>query len=251
VSDRVFGWRRVALVLASARSEDLFTELGMPSFAPNARSWARHLLDQVKDFYEVYETDPDGGAVADAIEADLAQLFSPAVLPSLREGAELFSRPIDGDLDDWSKVFLDLQWQDHPDNPFPRIPMREELRSKVLKAVGDPDPGEVWQPPPQAIEDEWDVSFADRHDVWAAEIANQWSELRWTWTVARRLLELLTPTERDELEAWAQQMLYSGPRPEPWPPAPRMDLAHAARNSGMTFGDPADDHPPPRAAEAD
>ena len=172
MSDRVFGWRRVALVVASARSGDLLTEVAVPSQATKARAWARHLLDDVEDFYEVYETDPDGGAAADAIEADVAHLVGPGVLRSLRDGAELFSRPIDGDLDDWSKVFFALQWQDHPDNPLPRIPIREKLRSKVLNAAEAGRRGDLKQCAPRAIEVEWEVSFAGRHDVWAAEIAD-------------------------------------------------------------------------------
>jgi hypothetical protein len=225
----VFGWRKVALVLASVRSVDLLAEIGVPSPAPNARSWARNLLDEVEDFYEGYETDPDGGAAADKIEAELAGLVDPAVLPSLRDGAQLFSRPIDGDLHDWTKVFDALVWQDHPDNPLPRIPMREELRAKVLEAAEAPRPVELKPSLPQAVEDEWEVSFADRHDVWAFEISSSWIELRRTWSVTRALLEVLTPAERDELEAWAQRMLYSDPRPEHWREAPRMSLARAAR----------------------
>jgi hypothetical protein len=107
--------------------------------------------------------------------------------------------------------------------------VRQELRAKVLTAVELPNSGEATLARAQAVEDGWEVAFAGRHKVWASAIADSWLALRRTWYATRRLLEILTPAERDELEAWAQRTLYQEPRPEQWPPVPRMNLAHAAR----------------------
>lgn len=230
MTDRVFGWRRVALVLASARSADLLASVGITYEDGNARSWARTLLDGIDDFFEVYDTDPDGGVAAREIEDQLTHLVGPDVLAALREGAQLLSRPIDGDLDDWSNVIGSLTYQDKAEIPLPRVPLREALRAKVLSIAAEADVGlrEFRAGSEQPTEDSWEVAFADQQSVWAFETAAHWAELRRTHIAARLLLAALPLTEREELEAWAQAELYSDPRPSNWPPAPQLNLATAA-----------------------
>jgi hypothetical protein len=238
MADRVFGWRKVALVLASAGHAELLDYLGVQAVEPAARDWARRQLDVVEDFYEVFDTDPDGGAAADALEDALGRLVDPSVLVALREGALLFSRPIDGDLDDWTKVLFGLSYQDTPDVPLPRHPLRDDLRARVLEiSSGIADPGAVANPP---VPDEWEVSFARRHGIWSADVARDWAELRRMREIASRLTQKLRPQEREEFEGWAQAEMYSDPRPPNWPPAPHLSLARAARGSvreRVTFTD--------------
>ena len=229
MTDRVFGWRNVALVLASAGHAELLDYLGVKAVEPAARDWARRQLDVVEDFFEVYDTDPDGGAAADDIETELGRLVGPSALVALREGAQLISRPIDGELDDWAKVLFALSYQDAPDVPLPRHRIRDDLRARVLEiSSGVTDPGEVANPP---VPDEWEVSFARRHGIWSADVARSWAELRLTREIASRLTEKLRPQEREELEAWAQAEMYGGPRPPNLPPVPHLSLARAARGS--------------------
>jgi hypothetical protein len=230
MSDRVFAWRHVALVLASQANEELLGYVGLAGTGDEVRIWARRLLDSVDDFYEVYPSDPDGGVAADAIEASLAILVDPQTLAKLRDGAELLARPIDGDLDEWSKVLSMLPHQDDPEIPVPRWPLREPLRATVMRiAEGVPRSGpdsEFGLP-----HDEWERWFGDRHDSWPEDIAHMWADLILTREVARRLLAALSADEVAELEAWADAEMTSDPRQPLAPVAPSLTLATAARDA--------------------
>jgi hypothetical protein len=229
MSDRVFAWRHVALVLASHANEGLLGHVGVAGPGDEVRSWARRLLDPVEDFYEVYETDPDAGAAADAIDASLANLVDPVAITRLRDGAELMARPIDGDLDDWSKVLSMLPYQDDPDIPIPRQPLREPLRETVMGiAAGIPRTGAG--SPPGPPHDDWERSFGDRHGVWPEDIASRWADLLRTREAAGRLMALLSADEVRELEAWADaEVKPDSPNPLA-PSAPLLSLATAARH---------------------
>lgn len=230
MADRVFGWRQVALVLASNESAQLLDSLGIAVDEKAVRAWARGLLSGVEDFWEVYEVDPDGGVAAETIEAELAGLVPEAVMDALRDGAILFARPIDGDLDDWAKVIFSLRYQHRREVPLPKTRLRAELRAVVMshveRAERDAKPESPWVE--GHAEDEWVVAFAERHGVSPFDVASSWADLRQTYAVVRALNETLRPADRDELEAWAQSELYSDPRPAIWPPAPQLRLVDAA-----------------------
>jgi hypothetical protein len=229
MADRVYAWRQVAVVLASSDSARLLRSLGINRVEDRVRAWARGLLDPVEDLYEVYANDPDGGVAAARIEAELAALVPTAVFDELREGAILFARPIDDDLDDWSKVFSTLPFQDDPAVPVPGRPLRDDLRSLVLAHLERALPsGPVPVLAEEQAEDAWVVAFAERHGRWPFEQAYGWAELRRTLRAVRELDATLGPSDREALEAWAQAERDSGSRPSDWRAAPRMRLADAA-----------------------
>jgi hypothetical protein len=230
MADRVSGWRKVALVLASNESPRHLDSLGIAVEPKAVRAWARTLLGGVEDFWEVYDVDPDGGAAAQAIEAELATLVPEAAMDALRDGAILFARPSEGDLNDWSRAIYSLRHQDMPELTVTKTPLREDLRAVVMSHVErverDAKPAIPWVE--GEAEDEWVVAFGHRHGVWPSDLAESWIELRQTHAVIRALNETLVPADREEFEAWAQSDLYSDPRPAHWPLAPALRLADAA-----------------------
>lgn len=229
MSDRVFGWRRVGAVLASSQNARLLAPFGIDAPEAGVRHWARRLLDDVDDFYEVYDVDPDEGAAAETLEAQLAALVPGATLGALREGAMLFTRTDEGDLDDWTKVFLALRWQDKLRWPSPKARLRADLRTVVISLVDACEINGPWQvDDPDSDEDEWVVGFAGRHGVWPIEIASYWAALAQTGAAVREVYEALSPADREELETWGQIQQYSGRRP-PAPPAPILRLGNAVR----------------------
>lgn len=230
MSDRVSGWRKVALVLASNESSRHLDSLGIAAEPKAVRAWARRLLDGLEDFWEVYDVDPDGGAAAQAIEAELATLVPEPAMAALREGAILFARPIDGDLEDWSRAIYSLRHQNMPERTVTKMPLREDLRAVVMSHVDRVERDANAQIPwvEGEAEDEWVVTFGQRHSVWPSDLAESWIELRQTHAVVRALHETFTPADREEFEAWAKSELYSDPRPSHWPPAPHLRLADAA-----------------------
>lgn len=230
MTDRMHGWRQVAYVLASADNERLLATLRIAVPVERARSWGRHVLRDIEDLFEIYDIDPDGGAAAEALEADLAAFVSPEALDALRDGAMLFARPIDGDLDDWSKAFFVLGSQDKQRWLTPKARLRPDLRELVLSfeaQVDDPDDF-VDRSVYEQAEDPWIVAFAQTHGFWPFEIADSWAALRQTLAAVRALHLTLTPADREEFETWSQIVLYPGMRRRNWPPAPRLRLAYAA-----------------------
>lgn len=230
MADRVSGWRKVALVLASNESPRHLDSLGIAVEPRAVRAWARRLLGGMEDFWEVYDVDPDRGAAAQTIEAELATLVPEPAMDALRNGAILFARPIDGDLDDWSRAIYSLRHQDIPERTVTKTPLREDLRAVVMSHVERVEREENAPAPwlEGQAEDDWVVTFGHRHGVWPSDLAESWIELRRTHAVVRALHETLVPTDRQEFEAWAQSELYSDPRPSHWPPAPHLRLAEAA-----------------------
>ncbi len=227
MTDRLYGWRNVVLVLAGSRSDELLSALGIAAVGSDVREWARKYLDRVQSFYEVYDIDPDGGAAARTVEGDLANLVEPAVLDALRDGADLLSRPIDGDLDDWSKAFFALRYQDDPDVPIPGTRIPDPLLSQFKAA--EMEAGPAWLSVGEGPYDDWEREFGRVDDVWADTTAQSWAHLRRTRALVRRLAEILAPDDRAAFDAWAQAELYSDPRPATWPRPPHLSLAHSAR----------------------
>lgn len=242
MADRVFGWRNVALVLASSQSCELLDVLGIAVDEPRVRAWARKLLSAVDDFFEVYDVDPLGGFAAHEIETELARLVPDEAMDALRDGAMLFARPLEGDLDAWSRAFFALRYQDDADVPLPKTPLRDDLRAIVMAQV------EVARQRIRSVdssrsialdaaEDGWVVTFAERHEVWPSQLAAAWADNRRTFTVVRALDMALAPTDRDDLEAWAHAELDPDPDPSNRVPALRLRLAASAVPGwhGVTF----------------
>lgn len=207
--------------------------LGIAVDEPKVRAWARRLLSAVDDFFEVYEVDPFGGFAANTIETELAGLVSDEAMEALRDGAMLFARPLDGDLDAWSKAFFALRYQDDADVPLPKTPLRDDLRAIVMAQV------EVARQRIRSVdssrsialdaaEDRWIVTFAERHDVWPSQLAAAWTDSRRTYAVVRALDLVLAPADRHDLEAWASTELDSDPDPSNREPALRLRLAASA-----------------------
>jgi hypothetical protein len=238
MTDPVVGWRHVAVVLASNQSPALLARFGIQAPGDAARAWARRFLQDIDYIDETDETDPDRSAAAAGIEADLGSIMTPDQLDALRDGACLVTRPDDGDLDDWWRVFLTLEWQDKQRWPEPRVRLRPDLRETVLAQVNRYAVPELGDDVDASVDtdDPWVAEFAQRHSVSPEDVVRQWAHLRQSRDAVRALYETLSRPDREEFETWAQihlDALYRRKRR-----APRLSLeAAAAISAHVTLRD--------------
>jgi hypothetical protein len=226
MADRtVFGWRRVARILASERDAELLQAMGIPKPTGATRIWARKLLDDTEDFWEVYDVEPDGGAAARAIEAELHALAGDASMSGLTEACEVFSRPLDDseNLDHWV-MLLDVLtgsngWLDGP-VVAPPVGLPDRVRA-ALPDAGWPRTDRIRTRPPESIKDDWEFGFWRETQVDAELLADEVLEARFAERVLGHLARVLDPDDQAALVAWANtedEARQGEPRPAIWPP---------------------------------
>ncbi|HEV8490174.1 MAG TPA: hypothetical protein VGQ58_10345 [Candidatus Limnocylindrales bacterium] len=216
-----FGWRRVARILAYERDTDLLDAMGIPKPTGATRPWARKLLDEAEDFWEVYDVEPDGGEATRRLEAELSPIAGEAAMSGLIDACEVFSRPLDDreSLDHWT-MLVDEIWRELELLVAPAGGLPARVRA-VLAEVGWPHSPQIRLRPPEDINDDWEFGFWRETQVDAEQLADEVIETRHTERVLARLAEALTPEERANLVAWANaedNARQGEPRPAIWPP---------------------------------
>jgi len=223
MADRtVFGWRRVARILASARDAELLTAMGIPLPTGPTRAWARRLLDGVEDFWEVYEVEPDDGAAARQIEAELRPLAGDASTAGLAEACEIFSRSLDDreNLSHWVMLLDELTSREDGLLAAPPVGLPERVRVVVADAAW-PRTDHIRTRPPESIKDDWEFGFWRETQVEAEALADEVVESRFIERVLAHLAGALSAKEQSDLVAWAiaeDDARQGEPRPAIWPP---------------------------------
>jgi hypothetical protein len=223
MADRtVFGWRRVARILASQRDVALLEAMEIPKPTGATQAWARRLLDDVEDLWEVYDVEPDGGEGARAIEAELRALAGDASMVGLAEACEVFSRPLDDreNFDHWVMLLDTLTGGNGRPVVSPPVGMSDRITSALLDA-GWPRTDRIRTRPPESIMDDWEFSFWRETQVDAELLADEVLETRFVERVLAHLSLVLDSEERAALVAWANtedDARQGEPRPAVWPP---------------------------------
>jgi hypothetical protein len=226
MADRtMFGWRRVARILASDREREILKALGIPRPTRGTQAWARDLLDSVDDFYEVWDVEPDGGRAARSLERELGDLAGPSAMAGLVEAAKVLSRPLSDSepLGFWGMLF-DLVLRDER----MRVDLPAGLAARVravLESQGWPASPQIEMRSSGPIEDEWEAEFSVEHDELEPGLfANEVVDIPRTERTLLALFEALGEDDRAALERWANaeaEARAGGPRsPSPgivWP----------------------------------
>ena len=229
MSDRMFGLRRLAALLASSHDSELLAALGVAEPPAGTRQWARDLLDGVEDFWEVYDADPDGGARADGLEAELRDVAGPCA-PALIRAGLLASRTSEGDLREWLDAF-DLMTLERPTKePLDRA-LRDRVEAVVEEAGGWPA---GWRLVPSGAKtDRWEDNFAARDGFELGDTATTVVDLVHVYRLVQALHASLSADEQRAFEAWANAEIAAYQpvaRPTHWPPPVLLNLATAARD---------------------
>ena len=224
----VFGWRRVARILASERDAELLTAVGIPLPTGPTRVWARRLLDGVEDFWEVYDVEPDGGAAARRIEAELQPLAGDASMAGLTEACEIFSRSSDDsdNVSHWVMLLDALTGRQDEPLVTPPAGMPERVRA-VLADAGWPRTDRIRARPPGSIRDDWEFGFWRETRVDPEVLADEVVETRFIERVLAHIAQALTAAERSDLVAWANAedgARQREPHTASWPPKEPLTL---------------------------
>jgi hypothetical protein len=200
------GWRQVAVILASERDGELLAAMGIELPRGDTRPWARHLLDAVDDFYEVYDVEPDGGVAVQKLEAELEQVCGPSTMVGLVEAAIILSRSVDEQeiLGRWAMV-LDLLWHDQPT----LVEVPDALPARVRPVLeAERWPASPWLPSrrPEMVKDAWERDFlSGRPELEPDLIASRVMEHLRTERVLQRIAATLTADERAALVSWGNR----------------------------------------------